>query len=124
HDRVPAGDPAETGLVGAAVAHGSGLLHRLAKGVEDDALGGLALVPVAPFVLGQELLGGFRDADIVALLGYETAHPAGLVPVDVLIGGVELDAAQMPHQAEPVAPAAIALLERRVIAGDAARTHG
>src|SRR5262252_4076759 len=123
HDRVPAGDLAETVCVGAAVAHGPGFLHRLAIGVGDDTVGGLALVPIAPFILAQELLGRFRNADIVALFRNEAAYPARLIPVEILIGGVALDPAEMPHQGEPIAPAAIALLERRVIARDAARAH-
>src|SRR5690606_16794174 len=67
HDRVPACDIAHAVPEGAAVAHRARLLHDLALGAQDVALGGLAFNPEAPFVLGHVLLGGLHAGGIVAL---------------------------------------------------------
>src|SRR5258708_17164927 len=50
HDGVPAGDGAHAVVIGAAVAHGAGLLEHRAVGRLDVADGRLAFHPVAPFV--------------------------------------------------------------------------
>src|SRR5687767_285091 len=57
HHRVPARDGAHAVVERAAVAHGAGLLDHLALRVLDVALGGLALHPEAPLVLGHVGLG-------------------------------------------------------------------
>src|SRR4051812_34780436 len=67
HDRVPAGDLAHTLFERAAVAHRAGLFHDGAVRRLDLALGRLALDPVAPFVLGHELLRRDHIGGIVAL---------------------------------------------------------
>src|SRR5206468_2599276 len=124
HQRVPAGDLAHALPEGTAVAHLTRLLHERAIGVLDVALGRLAVIPVAPLVGRHELLGGLGDRAVVALLGDESALPAGLVPVEVLVGGVELEAFEVPHRSDAARPGAVAFLERGVIARDAAGAHG
>src|SRR5437763_3820173 len=124
HQRVPAGDLAHALPEGAAVAHLTRLLHERAIGVLDVALGRLAVIPVAPLVGRHELLGGLGDRAVVALLGDESALPARLVPVEVVVGGVELEALQVPHRGDAARPGAVAFLERSVVARDAAGPHG
>src|SRR5207244_4499833 len=97
HQRVPAGDLAHALPEGAPVAHPARLLHEIAIGVLDVSLGRLAVIPVAPLVVRHELPGSLGDRAVVALLGDEPSLPAGLVPVEVLIGGVELEACEVPH---------------------------
>src|SRR5262245_61486017 len=123
HHRVPAGDVAHAVPDGAAVARHALLLHQGAVGILDVDGRRLAFVPVVPFLRRQELLGSRGPRRIVALLGDESALPAGIVPVDVLPGAVGLQPAEMGHRRETDEPAAIAFLERRVITVDAARAH-
>src|SRR5262249_59651153 len=94
HHRVPAGDVAHAVPDGAAVAGGALLFHDGAVGVLDVDRGRLAVVPVVPFFLGQELLGRRGHRRVVALLGDEPALPTGIVPVYVLHGAVELEPAE------------------------------
>src|SRR5260221_5344706 len=75
HHRVPAGDVAHAVPDAAAVTRGTFLLHQGAVRVLDVDRRGLALVPVVPFVLGQEFLGGRRHRRIIALLSDEAALP-------------------------------------------------
>src|SRR5437879_3096496 len=92
HQRVPTGDLAHALPEGSPVTHLARLLHESAIGVLDVALGRLAVIPVTPLIGRHELLGGLGDRTVVALLGDEPSLPAGLVPVEVFIGGVELEA--------------------------------
>src|SRR5258707_185258 len=55
HHRVPHRDVAEPLRNGPTVAHRAGLLHDLAERTLDFGGGRLAVVPVVPFRLGQEL---------------------------------------------------------------------
>src|SRR5262249_61820286 len=57
HQGIPTSHLAHPLPEGAAVALLAGLLHQVPVGILDVVLGGLAVVPVAPFVVGQELLG-------------------------------------------------------------------
>src|SRR5258706_1650672 len=108
HDRVPAGDLAHTFCESAAVADRAGFLHDLAVGRENIARGRLALHPEAPLVRRHERLGGVERGGVVALPVKIGADPAGEVPVDVLVGGVEGWAGEMLGEAEATAPGAIA----------------
>src|SRR5256885_215293 len=83
HQRIPARHLAHPFPEGAAVALLAGLLHQVPVGVLDIVLGGLALVPVPPFVVGEELLGRLRHRAVVALFGDEAALPARLIPIQV-----------------------------------------
>src|SRR5882724_9205623 len=60
HHRVPAGDVAHAVPDGAAVARRALLFHQGAVGILDVDRGGLAVVPVVPFLGRQELLGRRR----------------------------------------------------------------
>src|SRR5688572_31740116 len=93
YDGVPARHVAHAFPEGAAVAHVTGVLHVVAVRILDLALGRLAFIPVVPLVLAHELLGGFGNRAVVALLGDEAALPSGLVPVEILVSRVELEAA-------------------------------
>src|SRR5437870_11441308 len=107
HQRVPAGDLAHALPEGAPVAHPARLLHEIAIGILDVSLGRLAVIPVAPLVVRHELPGSLGDRAVVALLGDEPSLPAGLVPVEVLIGGVELEACEVPHRGDAACPGAV-----------------
>src|SRR5262245_51579315 len=99
------------------------VLHMIAIGVLDLALSGFALVPVVPLLCCQELLDGFGHRAVVALLSNESSLPARLVPVEVLIRRVELQAAQMRHQAQTYGPGTIAFLEWYIVTGNAPRPY-
>src|SRR5438552_3495219 len=81
HERVPAGDLAETGLIGTAVRDRSRLLHLLAYGAVMDALRRLAFVPIAPLVIGQELLGRSPDSGSAEKVPAFAARPS--VPLSI-----------------------------------------
>src|SRR5262249_61194189 len=123
HDRIPAGHLAHAFPEGATVTHMAGVLHMIAIGVLDLALSGFALVPVGPLRWRQELLNSFGHRAVVALLGNEPALPAGLIPVEIFIRRVELQAAQVRHQAQAYGPGAVAFLEWRVVTRNPPRPY-
>src|SRR5918994_2831218 len=123
HHRVPAGDGAHAVVERAAVAHGAGLLDHLALRVLDVALGGLAFHPEAPLVLGHVGLGRVEHRRVVALAVEERADPARHVPVDVVVGRVELRALQVLGERQAAAPGAIAFLQGLIDTGHALAAH-
>src|SRR5205809_5387847 len=98
HQGVPAGHLAHPFPEGAAVALLTGLFHQGPVRVLDVALGVLAVVPEAPLVLGHEFPSRLGDRTVVPLLGDEPPLPARLIPVQVLVGGIELDPGEMAHR--------------------------
>src|SRR5580700_7803466 len=118
HDRIPHADPAHAVPERAAVAHRAGAFNLFAGRAEDVAFGRLAFHPEIPLVRAHLLFRSVEHGRVIALAVEKGARPAGQVPVDELVGGIEHRALQMSRQAEPGGPGAITLLQWLVDAGD------
>src|SRR3982074_2057097 len=118
HDRVPHADMAHALGERAAVSHRTGAFDLLAGRADDVARGRLAFHPVIPLVRAHEFLRGIEHGGVVALSVEKGADPAGQIPVDELVAGVEHLALDMSWQPKPRRPGAITLLERLVGAFD------
>src|SRR6266700_395378 len=117
HQRVPARDILDALQEGATVADGAGLFHRNAVRILDLFRRWLAFVPERPFGRSHVLLRRRWYRTVIAVAADEGPLPAGVVPVDVFVGGLQFLAAQMLHQAEAVAPAPIAFLVALLVDG-------
>src|SRR5471030_2761975 len=103
HHGVPAGHGAHAVVERTAVAHRARLLHHGALRALDVALGRLAFHPEAPLVFRHVGLGRLEHRRVVALAVQESADQAGQVPVDVVVGRIELRARQMLGDRQAVA---------------------
>src|SRR6516165_12740212 len=89
HDRVPHTDVTHAVPERAAVAYGAGAFDLFAGRAQDVALGRLAFHPVIPFVGSHVILCGLEHGRVIALTIEKGANPAGQVPVDEFVSGVE-----------------------------------
>src|ERR1700704_6159830 len=118
HDRVPHADMPHALGERAAVSHRTGVFDLLAGRADDVALGRLPFHPIIPLIRAHEFLRGIEHGGVVALSVEKGADPAGQIPVDELVAGVEHLALDMAWHAKPRRPGAITLLERLVGAFD------
>src|SRR5258708_7574082 len=95
HHRVPHRDVTEPLRDGAAVTYRARLFHDLAEWILDFRRGRLAVVPVIPLRLGQELARVLRLRRIIALPRDERALETAGVPVEIFVEAVALEAVEM-----------------------------
>mmetsp|Transcript_22454 Transcript_22454/g.36259 ORF Transcript_22454/g.36259 Transcript_22454/m.36259 type:complete len:331 (-) Transcript_22454:1630-2622(-) len=123
HDRVPTGHSAHAILKRPAIAQFARQGQRVAGGGGDGVGRGFALEPIAPFVFGHVVLGGFWYGRVIALAHQVSANPTVEIPVDVLIGRVAFQARQCRRQTDPTTPRPVTFFEGLVDAGHALRLH-